>query len=364
VEAHGPRPIELGLSLVEPLLTLKPPICFILVEPVLAMASAVDPTMGMTMPTPYKPKLAIIGIGKIAADQHLPRIAETGLFKLVGVVSQRGIAVPGVPTFRSQLELLARVTDVEAIVNCTPPRVRHDLAVEALRAGKHLLIEKPPTASIAELNHMKYVAKDSNRTLFAAWHSRFNAGVDRARDLLRTKIARDVEIIWKEDVRRWHPGQDWVFEPGGFGVFDPGINALSIITEIMPYQLFVESADLHFASNRATPIAVDLKLRGPAQSGLTSMTCALDWRQEGEQIWTITIRLQDGDVLQLTHGGTRLLVNGKLLVSEPDNEYRRIYQRFHSFITSGLSDADGRPLELVADAFLVGRRHTLEPFEW
>ena len=41
-------------------------------------------------------------------------------------------------------------------------------------------------------------------------------------------------VTWKEDVRHWHPGQQWIWEAGGFGVFDPGINALSIVTKIMP----------------------------------------------------------------------------------------------------------------------------------
>ena len=42
-----------------------------------------------------------------------------------------------------------------------------------------------------------------------------------------------MRIDWRESVRKWHPGQEWVWEPGGFGVCDPGINAMSIFTEIM-----------------------------------------------------------------------------------------------------------------------------------
>ena len=48
-------------------------------------------------------------------------------------------------------------------------------------------------------------------------------------------------IIWKEDVHHWHPGQRWIWEPGGFGVFDPGINALSVLTEILPTKSCVEA---------------------------------------------------------------------------------------------------------------------------
>jgi len=308
-----------------------------------------------------KPKLALVGIGKIAVDQHLPSIAETGLFELAGVVSQRGITVPGVPTFKTQAELFAALPDVTAVANCTPPHVRHGFAIEALAAGKHLLIEKPPTASIAELADMERAARTAGRVLFATWHSRFNAGVDQAAEILRLRAPESVVITWKEDVRRWHPGQDWVFEAGGFGVFDPGINALSIITAILPFPIFVATSDLYFPANRATPIAADLCFRG---AGLASMTCALDWRQQGEQTWTIDVTLKDGGSLLLTHGGTRLLVDGVAKVSEPDSEYRRIYRRFHDLIVRGQSDVDAAPLRLVADAFLMGSRHVVDGFEW
>ena len=311
-----------------------------------------------------KLKLALTGIGKIAIDQHLPSIAGTGLFELAGVVSQRGVTVPGVPTFHTQKELFAAVPGIEAVANCTPPHVRHGMAVEALEAGKHLLIEKPPTASIAELADMAGIAARQRRTLFATWHSRFNHGVDQATKILLTRAIDSIAVTWKEDVRRWHPGQDWVFEAGGFGVFDPGINALSIITAILPYPVFVTRSELSFPANRATPIAADLTMRGPAGSGLKSMTCAFDWRQQGEQTWTIAVRFADGGKLELTHGGTRLLVDGVERVSEPDNEYRQIYRRFHKLITAGQSDVDASPLQIVADAFMMGRRRQVEGFEW
>ena len=56
-------------------------------------------------------------------------------------------------------------------------------------------------------------------------------------------------------MRRWHPGQEWIWKAGGFGVFDPGINALSIATHIIPKSFFVTSAILDFPDNRQAPIA-------------------------------------------------------------------------------------------------------------
>ena len=94
--------------------------------------------------------------------------------------------------------------------------------------------------------------------LFATWHSRFAHAVAPARAWLDGRTVRSARISWKEDVRHWHPGQAWIWQPAGFGVFDPGINALSILTEILPGAFMVREATLTFPENRDTPIAATL----------------------------------------------------------------------------------------------------------
>jgi D-galactose 1-dehydrogenase len=308
-----------------------------------------------------RPRLALVGIGKIAVDQHIPSIAETGTFDLVAVVSRSGAKVAGAQTFRSQAELFAAMPDITAVANCTPPHIRHMAVIEALRAGKHVLIEKPPTASVAELADMREAARRARKTLFATWHSQFNPAVAKAATILMKRKPQSVVITWKEDVRRWHPGQEWIWAPGGFGVFDPGINALSILVKIMPDPVFVTSARLDFPKNRATPIAAAMTMRS---EGLSSLSAEFDWRQEGEQTWTIAVKLADGGTLDLTHGGTRLFVDGKAGIATPDREYRLIYERFATLIASSKSDVDARPLHIVADAMLMGERREVQPFEW
>ncbi len=308
-----------------------------------------------------KLKLGLVGLGKIAVDQHLPSISETGLFDLVGIVSQRGLTVPGARTFATQAEMLAAMPELTAVASCTPPSVRHDATIEALQAGKHVLIEKPPTASVAELADMISVAASTGRTLFATWHSQFNGAVDQAASILQARPPAQVNIIWKEDVRRWHPGQEWIWQAGGFGVFDPGINALSILVKIMPNPIFVATSDMVFPSNRDTPIAASLKLRS---HGVDAVHAEFDWRQEGEQTWTISVTLRDGGTLVLTNGGTRLFVDGQPVLAEADQEYRHIYRRFHELITQAKSDVDARPLNIVADAMLLGVRRETDAFNW
>ena len=310
-------------------------------------------------------QIAIVGIGKITQDQHLPVIARDKRFRLAAVVSQRGVAQPGVPTFRTPAELYAALPDLDAVAICTPPHVRHALAREALDAGKHVLLEKPPAPTMAEMHDLSAYAVAKGRVIFATWHSQYNGGVDLAKQLMAGRKIRSLHIEWKEDVRRWHPGQDWIWDAGNFGVFDPGINALSIFTKIMPEPAFIKSAALTFPANRDTPIAATLVMTSPAsESADSKLTAEFDWRQEGEQSWNIDVALDDGAKLRLTHGGSKLWVDGSMRFEAPMAEYEGIYRHFAELLDSGKSAMDAAPFQLVADAFLVGRRQTTASFAW
>ena len=178
--------------------------------------------------------------------------------------------------------------------------------------------------------------------------------------MLADRKITSVSITWKEDVRVWHPGQAWIFEPGGLGVFDPGINALSILTHILPQPLFVTSADLAFPANRDAPIAASLAL-SDAQ-GL-KITAEFDFRQTGPQSWDIDIDT-DGGPVTLSHGGAKLTAaDGQNATVDAHAEYPALYRRFRELAVNGESDVDLAPLQLVADAFLLGRRRIVEPFE-
>ncbi len=92
------------------------------------------------------------------------------------------------------------------------------------------------------------------------------------------------------------------------------------------------------------------------------MTAAFDWRQTGEQTWEIAIDLEDGTALRLTGGGTTLAVDGTVVEDAPRHEYDRIYARFAGLLAAGTSLVDLAPFELVADAFMVGRRAEVDAF--
>jgi D-galactose 1-dehydrogenase len=302
-------------------------------------------------------RVAIVGLGKIARDQHVPAIAETVGIELAATASPNG-RIEGIEHFSTLDDLLESTPDIDAVALCTPPQVRHAQAAAALKAGKHVLLEKPPGATVSELTPLIAVARQTGRTLFATWHSRFAPAVEPARDFIANRQIKSVAVEWKEDVKVWHPGQAWIWEPGGFGVFDPGINALSILTRILPRPFFLTKAELSFPGNRAAPIAADLTFKD--QTGLP-IHAEFDWRQTGSQTWDIRVDT-DAGCLTLSSGGSRLVHDDRTLVDEKQAEYRGIYRRFVELIASRVSDVDLSPLVHVADAFMLGRRIEVEPF--
>lgn len=304
------------------------------------------------MPIP----VALVGVGKIARDQHVPAIAADPDFTLVAGVS-RHASIDGVPNFPDLAGFLVDGPEA-AVALCVPPSVRTPMALAALAAGRDVLLEKPPAATLGEVEAMTAAATAAGRVLFATWHSRFAHAVAPAKAWLAGRTVRSVHISWKEDVRRWHPGQAWIWQPAGFGVFDPGINALSILTEILPGAFTLQEATLTFPSNCDTPIAATLAMTGAA--GFPA-TADFDWRQEGPQSWTITVET-DGGRLELRDGGARMLVDGAETTAGPDREYPNIYRRFAALIAARESDVDASPLRICADAFLLGRRVITDPF--
>ncbi|MBB4425534.1 D-galactose 1-dehydrogenase [Bradyrhizobium sp. CIR48] len=302
-------------------------------------------------------RIAIVGFGKIARDQHVGAIAAVPGAALAAIAS-RNASLPGLPHFATIEELLEKGPPIDAVSLCTPPQVRRAQAAAALAAGKHVMLEKPPGIGVAELDPLIAMAAEAKRTLFATWHSRHAPAVEPARQWLTERRIKSVHISWKEDVRVWHPGQGWIWEPGGLGVFDPGINALSILTRILPKPVFVTAAELAFPANCQAPIAANLTLTDI--DGL-AVTAEFDFRQTGPQSWDIVVETDQGR-MTLSSGGARMEVDGKVLAEAPDEEYRGLYRRFVELAATGASDVDLTPLRLVADAFLLGRRTVVEPF--
>lgn len=311
----------------------------------------------MNIPAATPIRIGVVGVGKIARDQHLPAIEASPRFNLAAAAS-RNATVEGVANYRTIEDMLS-VGGIDAVALCQPPQARYEAAHAAIAAGMHVLLEKPPGATLAEVEQLRQAAAAKGVTLFAAWHARHAAGVEPARAWLASRQVLGVKIDWREDVRHWHPGQDWVFEPGGLGVFDPGINALSIATAILP-AFHLKHARLSSPSNRQAPIKADLDYE---IDGGAAVRVELDWLQTGAQTWDIVVTT-DGGTLALREGGGKLEIDGAPQPLDELGEYPNLYAHFAALIAAGESDVDVAPLRHAADAFMAGERATVAAFDW
>ena len=304
-------------------------------------------------------RLALIGIGKIARAQHVPALRANPRFALKATVSRHG-AVDGVHSFADLDALLTSGIPLDAVSLCTQPQGRHLLARQAIEAGLHVMLEKPPATSTTAVLDLQRRAQRAGVSLFASWHSRAAAAVEPARRWLAGRRIDHVRATWKEDIRVWHPGQNWILDAGGLGVFDPGINCLSILTRILPGSLHVESALLTVPSNRSAPIAATLRLQ---YENTSTIDADFDFLYAGEPCWNIEIATDAGTLL-LSDGGQRLAVDGRQLHAGENHEYDELYARFAALIAVRESDVDAAPLQHVADAFMVARWRAAPAFEF
>lgn len=304
-----------------------------------------------------KHAIAIIGFGKIARDQHVPAILGSERFTLAATVDAYGPGREGIPHFDSLEALLDSGIAVDVVAVCTPPQVRGEVARAAIAEGLAILLEKPPAATPGGFAALKALAEAEEVPLFTAWHSRFAAMVGEARAWLAGKTVTSGRISWRESARKWHPGQRWLWEAGGLGVFDPGINALSILTDLLPDPVVVTASAFEVPSNCATPIAATLTL----ESGGATIAVDLDFREEDGEVWELEL-VTDGGTLLLSRGGAALSIDGEAPRKAPDTEYATLYAHFADLLDRGASDADPAPLGIVADAFLIAGLSETAPY--
>ena len=252
-------------------------------------------------------RIAIIGFGKIAADQHVPAIAANPRFELVATSSRSGIGPE--PRFTDWRQLLDQVEGLDAVAITTPPSARYEIARACLEAGLHTLLEKPPTDTLGEIEDLAGLAEAREVTLFTTWHAQHNPAVDRRRRGAGRQAHRGMDILWHEDVRKWHPGPALDLGAGRLRRVRPRHQRFLDRDRIFPGPLLVGKAELAFPEDAQTPIAAEIEFASPAADG--PLRCSLDWRRSEGEEWTIVVRTADGVEVRLDDGGSRLSIDGR-----------------------------------------------------
>lgn len=305
--------------------------------------------------------IAVVGVGKIARDQHLPALAAHPDFSLEALVSLDDCGID-LPCFRTVTEMAAAMPHIQAVSICTPPDCRLDIVAQALAANLHVMLEKPTAATVAKAMAIEAMAKGRPQTLFASWHSRQAAGVGIMREWLKSRQVLQVDVSWKEDIRVWHPGQNWIFS-SGFGVFDPAINAFSILTEILEDDFFFAQGEIVVPRNKTAPIAADLVYRFADRDGGIRLELDFD-RRTADPEWSIAIRCACGSQARLEQGGARVVLPSHSANPVTAGEYTALYSHFAELIARGENDFDLSPMIHVFDAMALSHRRQGGTFDW
>jgi len=303
-------------------------------------------------------QLAVIGLGVSARANHLPAIAASDRFELAAIVDPINTH-PNVDCFNSIAALRESNLQIDAVAVCTPPSDRVPLIDQCLEAGWHIMLEKPPVATADDLDSLRKLPNPGNRSIFASWHSVENSAVDTAALWLERHPVEKLRLRWLEHINDWHPNQNWLWRERGFGVFDAGINAFSILLHILPGTLSITEAELSIPENVATPAAAQLQF---ALEEKPVGQANLDLLHPGTPIWEISI-LSGGSELLLLDGGKRLNIDGQAVPTEGPAEYGRVYDKFTGLIDQYQSSLETRPLELALNALSQGKVAAMPPID-
>lgn len=124
-----------------------------------------------------KTRLAIIGAGAIAELLHLPAAKATDGIDLVAIFdpntarAQQLALVYGIPLAQGNYK--EHLDAFDAAIVATPNSTHASIAIDLMKAGKHVLVEKPAAFSVAQLEEMIAVEKQTNAKVVVAQIKRF-----------------------------------------------------------------------------------------------------------------------------------------------------------------------------------------------
>ena len=142
-------------------------------------------------------KIGIIGCGKIAQVRHIPEYLDNKSAQLIGffdVNQERAADIAsqyGGRAYKSYQALLADPS-IDALSVLTPNFTHAEIAIAALRAGKHVLCEKPMATTLADCEAMAAAARETGRKLMIGQNQRLAAAHQKARELLQAGAIGEV----------------------------------------------------------------------------------------------------------------------------------------------------------------------------
>lgn len=179
--------------------------------------------------------LGIIGCGRAAQQLHLPALRFVPAIKVAALadvdlsrVETAARQFPNARRYSEPGELLAD-SELNAVAICTPPQTHAELALAALAAGKHVLVEKPLAVTIADGERMLRGAEMSNEIAAIGFNLRCHRLVRRAREMIASGALGGIHqmiTMWGSQMQHDSKMPAWrrLEATGGGALFEIGIH--------------------------------------------------------------------------------------------------------------------------------------------
>ena len=183
--------------------------------------------------------LGIIGCGRVSQRFHLPALRFVPAIKVAALADVDPSRVETVARQFSNArrysepgELLAD-SELNAVAICTPPQRHAELALAALAAGKHVLVEKPLAVTIADGERMLRGAEMSNKIAAIGFNLRCHRLVRRAREMIASGALGEIHQIvtaWGSQMQHNYKMPAWrrLEASGGGALFEIGIHHIDV----------------------------------------------------------------------------------------------------------------------------------------
>ncbi|SFZ80708.1 Predicted dehydrogenase [Devosia enhydra] len=229
-------------------------------------------------------RVAIIGCGWVAGSQmsfgfdHLKDRYSVAIACDSDVGKARAFAdTHGIAGIATDYDAVLADPDIEVVSICTPPSLHHPMVMAALRAGKHVICEKPFTSSLRLTDEIIAEEAKGRARVMPIFQYRFAPGIQRIRQILETGIAGACYIASVETA--WKRGAEYYAVPwrGKFATEMGGV-------------LLTQAIHIH---------DLLLYLRGPAAEVKAFKTTRVN-QIEVEDCAVAAVRMEDGSLASLT----------------------------------------------------------------
>lgn len=309
--------------------------------------------------------IGIIGCGSIAIARHAPEYHARNDCKIIGYYdplterAEKLVAQYGGKVFHTVEELLED-SEIDAVSVCNANKYHAPVTIAALKAGKHVLCEKPMATSVKEAQEMVDAARMTGKFLMVGHNQRLAPAHARAKEILksgemgkiltfRTAFGHGGPEFWSQDKGRhtwfFKKGDAFLGAMGDLGVHKADLIRWLIDDEIVEVKAYVTTLDKKDDKGELIEVDDNAVCLLKSKSGIYG-TLTASWTYYGEE--------NNSTVLYCTNGIMKIYDNPEFPIEIVKKNGEKVYYKVGSIQTNDNQTASG-VIDLFVDSINSGK---------